>query len=247
MAIKVDIISSAAEVRASRIEGRSAAVIDVFRATSVMCTAMANGAKRIIPVTDIESCHSLQAKLLQNNPTDKILLGGERLTYIIEGFDLDNSPLAYTREKVEGATIIMSTTNGTRTINAAFDAANIYVASMLNATAVTNAMLEKGNDISLICSGRHNLFTMEDGLCAGYMAQILADNGCELTDYAWTLADLYQRHKENLHQVLLHCKHYNNIQNRLSKDVEYCLQKDILTIIPKIQTNEHGNYQEILL
>lgn len=247
MGLKVDVIGSAAEVRAARVEGRSAAVIDVFRATSVMCTALANGAKRVIPVTDIESCHALGAKLLQENPNEKVLLGGERLTYIIEGFDLDNSPLAYTPEKVAGATVIMSTTNGTRTINAAFDSSSIYIASMPNAAAAAQELLKQEQDITIICSGRHNVFTMEDGLCAGYIADLLAKAGCQLTDYAWTMADLYNRYQNDLHQALIHCKHYNNIKGRLAADVEYCLRRDILNVVPKIKNNEHGNYQEILL
>lgn len=243
----VDIIGSAAEVTPDRIKGRAVAVIDVFRATSVMCEAIANGAKKIIPVTDVQTCHQLKTEILRQSPQEKILLGGERKTYKIEGFDLDNSPLAYTREMVQDATIIMSTTNGTRTINAASAADHIFIASFLNATAVTQSLAATNLDITIICAGRHDRFTIEDGLCAGLIALQLQSMGYALTDYAWTMADIYERYSSDIYTPLAHCEHYNYIRERLYDDIQYCLSKNILNITPKVQYNEHSGYQDIRL
>lgn len=241
---QVDIIGSAAEVTSERVQGCAAVVIDVFRATSVMCTALENGAQCIIPVTTIEECKELKNKMLGQN----VLLGGERKTRLIEGFDLDNSPLKYTPAKVQGSTIIMSTTNGTRTINAASQASKLYIGSLLNARAIVRKLIESNLDITIICSGRHDLFTMEDGLCAGLMAAELQARGYHLTDFAWTMATLYEQYKENLRIPLRHCRHYNQIvEGGLADDVAYCLQEDIFESTPTVRTHEISDYQAIYL
>lgn len=146
--MKIDVIGTAAEVSPERVKGRIACVVDVFRATSVISTAMANGARKIIPLTEIQDCIDLRESMLADSShsdddyNQKVLLAGERNTVIIEGFDLDNSPRAFTRDVVGGATIIMSTTNGTRALDSARDADALFVASLLDAEAACRAMGE---------------------------------------------------------------------------------------------------------
>lgn len=237
--MKVDVIATAAEVTAERIAGKVAVVIDVFRATSVMVTALENGAERIIPKTGVEESFALKEKLMAANAQAKVILGGERHTVIIEGFDLDNSPLAYTAQAVAGSTIIMSTTNGTRAVNSAHGADQIWIASLLNATAATDAAALSGKDIVLICSGRNNRFTIEDALCAGKIVGLLEQNyGYTTTDLAWVTKDLYQRYKGNLREALAHCQHYNRIASgALASDVDHCLREDIYTSTPRVVNN----------
>lgn len=243
--MQVDIIGTAAEVSDERVAGRNVAVIDVFRATSVMVTALGNGAREIIPVTEIEESFRLRDKIAeehkQTDDNGPVLLGGERNTVIIEGFDLDNSPLRYTPEIVRDATIVMNTTNGTRAVNCAQGAANeIYIAALLNADAVARQLGELGQEVVLVCSGRHDRFTIEDGLCAGMMARYLAQNyGYTLTDFAWWCADVYQRYEDDLGQVLDHCEHYHNIKGRWGADIEWCLMRNAMDTAPHI-TKEGG-------
>ncbi len=243
--MQVDIIGTAAEVNDQRVAGRNVAVIDVFRATSVMITAMRNGAREIIPVTGIEESFRLRDQIAQAHrqadDPGPVLLGGERNTVIIEGFDLDNSPLRYTPDIVRDATIIMNTTNGTRAVNCAQGAADeIYIAALLNADAVAQRLGEQGKDTTLICSGRHDRFTIEDALCAGMMARYLAHHyGYTLTDFAWWCADVYQRYETDLMQALVHCEHYRNIKGRWAADIEWCLTRNMTDITPHI-TKEGG-------
>lgn len=240
--MQVDIIGTAAEVSDERVRGRNVAVIDVFRATSVMVTALANGAGEIIPRTGIEECFVLRDRLVaEADPMAKILLGGERNTVMIEGFDLDNSPLRYSREVVENATIVMSTTNGTRAVNCAQGAAaEIYIAAMLNADAVAQRLGELGREVVLVCSGRQDQFTIEDGLCAGLMARFLASNyGYSMTDFAWWCAEVYERWEDNLLGALDHCEHYHHIKDRWAEDIAWCLERNVLDVTPHI-TKEGG-------
>ena len=236
----VDIIGAPGEIAPERVAGRNAAVIDVFRATSVMVTAMENGARSIIPLTGVEECFELRRRMQAEGAGAGILLGGERDKVLIEGFDLDNSPYSYTREAVEGATIIMSTTNGTRAINRSEGAHGLYIASMLNATAVCREMAAAGKDIVLVCSGREDRFTMEDGLCAGFMAYILSNNdmGYALTDIAWVMSQIYSNNKEDLRRPLAAGLHYNDLMSSgFDRDVEYCLRRDVSRAAPRVAIN----------
>lgn len=224
----IDVIATAGEVTPERVRGKVACIIDVFRATSVISSAMAHGAREIIPMTEIQDCFDLRDKLLKENPGQKTVLAGERKMVLIEGFELDNSPRSFTREKIEGATIIMSTTNGTRALNCANGAEAVFVASMLDATRVCREIEKLGLDVVLICSGRNNRFTLEDGLCAGKMASLLDTPSNQLTDMAWMVKELYIKHKDDLRGALENCFHYHRMLGiGLHNDIEYCLQEDI--------------------
>lgn len=239
--MQVDVIGTAAEVSDDRVRGRNVAVIDVFRATSVMVTALGNGAAEIIPRTGIEESFKLRDVLATAYPEAKILLGGERKTVMIEGFDLDNSPLRYSRDRVEKATIVMSTTNGTRAVNCAQGAAKeIYIAALLNADAVSKRLGELGDDVTLVCSGRQDRFTIEDGLCAGMMARYLASHyEYSMTDFAWWCAEVYDRWQDDLLGALDHCEHYHNIKERWAEDIAWCLERNVMDSTPHI-TKEGG-------
>src|SRR5471030_2833455 len=68
-------------------------VIDIFRATTSICYGIENGAKAIIPVSQVEECHAYR----EIEPTH--LLAAERDGEIVAGFDFGNSPFSYTPEK----------------------------------------------------------------------------------------------------------------------------------------------------
>ena len=233
--MKLDVIISASRVTAEQVADRTVCVIDVFRATSVMITAMKNGADHMVPLLDIPETFAFRDRL---GPQQNVILGGERGTVLIPGFDLDNSPLAYTSERVAGATILFTTTNGTRAINGAraAGAGTILIGALINATAVCRRMMESGRDITLICSGREGHYTMEDALCAGLMAEIVSGTtDCFLTDLAWTLRDQYRRYKNDLRDPLSQSQHYNFIMKRgLLEDIAYCLQIDITDCVPQV-------------
>lgn len=235
--MKIEVIATAAEVNRDRVEGKVACIIDVFRATSVMTTALNNGAKRIIPMTGIEECFELKATLIEQKVDQKVILAGERKMVLIEGFELDNSPLSFTADKVSGATIIMSTTNGTRALNCANGAQHTYIASMLDTKAVCKKILEHNSDIVLICSGRNNRFTLEDGLCAGKMIhELRKDQRISVnSDMAWMLCDMYERYRDNIEEIMQNCKHYKRLLDLgMSSDVEYCLSQDVFSNVVEL-------------
>lgn len=145
--------------------GGIAVVIDVLRASTTIVTALANGAERVVPVADLEDARRSAA---QAGPT--ALLGGERGGVRIPGFDLGNSPLEYSADRVAGRTIVVTTTNGTAALAASRGAREILVGALVNRSAVAEAIRRLAGDaehVHLVCAGTDSLVSAEDVLAAG--------------------------------------------------------------------------------
>ena len=146
----------------------TAVVIDVLRATSVMATALANGAERIATCEEIEESQMV-AEMIGKK---RSLLCGERGCRPIKGFDLGNSPGDYKQDVVDGRALVLTTTNGTHAIAAAGPADQIITASFLNLDAVAEAVTS-ANELHLVCAGTAGFVTAEDTLLAGALIQSL--------------------------------------------------------------------------
>src|SRR4029453_17098388 len=104
-----------AEFGAARLDGRGALVIDVLRATTSVVAACVAGCRSVIPVPDEAAARRAAGRF----PAGDCLLAGERGGDPIPGFDLGNSPLEFTADRVSGRVIVLTTTNGTNTMLAA--------------------------------------------------------------------------------------------------------------------------------
>lgn len=226
----VDVVLAAGDVTREKVINKNVAVIDVFRATSVIVEALHNKAASIVPVVTVEDALQMCGKFAPGS----VLLGGERNTVKIEGFDLDNSPRAYEEGVVAGKTIIFTTTNGTRALYNARGAAAIMVSSFLNFSAVCRELAHDGRDVVVICAGRSDTFTAEDGLCAGAMVGTLAlQYGFEMTDIAEVMQNMYATAADDLRGRLSSTTHYRDISARgYDEDIKFCLQRDIYDIVP---------------
>ncbi|MGA2854288.1 MAG: 2-phosphosulfolactate phosphatase, partial [Verrucomicrobiota bacterium] len=156
-------------------------VFDVLRATSTIVTALHNGAKAIIPVSEISEALAFKNSEFGVRNSKSILLGGERDGVKIRAaqtggtdFDLGNSPREFTAEKVRGKTIVSTTTNGTRALRACVGAKTVLAGSFLNlgATAEFIKML-KPAEVLLVCAGTREHRADEDVLAAGALCEIL--------------------------------------------------------------------------
>ena len=150
---------------------RIAVVIDVLRATSVMTTALDNGARSVLPVTTIEEAETV----FKTSDPACTLKGGERHALKIDGFDFGNSPLEYKRPLVAGKDIIITTTNGTNAIRNVQKAEMMVLACLRNASAVVGFLIGKNKDVVIVCSGTEGKFSMDDGLCAGMLLHLLKE------------------------------------------------------------------------
>jgi len=164
--VRIDVVFGGANIVPSDVAGRVVAVIDVLRASTSIAAAVMNGARAVIPFESSEEAVT-RSKAFERRD---VLLAGERKMKPIPGFDLGNSPLEFTREAVEGKTVLMTTTNGTPAITNTAGAKDVVVASYVNYTAVLTMLrtaLRGGTDITLICAGRDRQFGLEDAGCAG--------------------------------------------------------------------------------
>lgn len=210
-----------------------AVVIDVLRATSVMVTALANGAAAITAVEEIETARTLAAAY----PADGVLLGGERQARPIPGFDLGNSPLEYSREKVADKHIVLTTTNGTRALTSLAGIEPLFIGAFLNAGAVARTLADLNQDTILVCAGTRGRFTLDDVACAGMIAACLSElvPCLELDDLAYAAFFLYRQHRHNLKELISHARHFSYLQSiGLEADIDYCLQPDVLDMVPHV-------------
>ena len=119
----LEVFSSATSFREEELKGKTVVMIDVLRASSTIVSALANGARSVIPVGDMAA----GSRISQDMENDQVLLCGEKDGVKIEGYDLGNSPLDYTRERVSGKTVILNTTNGTKALMRSSQARQIVI------------------------------------------------------------------------------------------------------------------------
>ena len=211
------------------IKNRFVVVIDTLRATTVMAVALSEGARAVIPVMELEEA----IKLYHELGSDMARLCGEREGNPISGFHFGNSPFEYRASTVSGLTLIMTTTNGTRAIHAASGAAVLAVGSMANASAVAHDALASGMDITIVCAGTRGRFTTEDVLTAGAIIDALGTQGVALDDLSVQARSLYRCNHEDLASALEQCAHAQFlIDAGYGNDVEFCLRKDSLNVVP---------------
>ncbi len=228
--MKVDVILSAREIYPEKVENKIVVVNDILRATSVMVTAFANGAKSVVPVMTPEEAFKMKDDLGEDN----VILGGEREALPIKGFDYGNSPLSYSAEVIKDKTLIITTTNGTRAILNSEKAKKLYIGAFVNDEAILNVLKDE-DEIVLVASGSYNEFTIEDSLFAGKLSYDLQKNyGAELSDVAIAMASLYAQNCNDIHQLASKGAHYRRLKGMgFTKDLEYCFKSNLFNIVPE--------------
>lgn len=226
--MKVDIIFTADEVSQEKTEGKICVVIDVLRATSVMITALHNGAEKIFPFKDIkiiqERCENLK----------NIIKCGERNALKIDGFDLGNSPLEFTKEKVFGKDIYMSTTNGTKAVENSLSAEKIIICSFLNIKSVFKKLLEYKKDVVIVCAGTNGKFSLDDTLCAGLIIKEMQKHTeIQMNDVLLAAVRISESH-EDIKDILKGSTHYERLLSLgFEKDMEHIFSLNKYSIVPE--------------
>lgn len=206
-------------------------VIDVFRATTSMVTAFANGCQSIIPVRSIEEAQEIAKQLKQ----DTYLLVGERNGQRIDGFHLGNSPSEFTADNVAGKKLIMTTTNGTLAVKSVEDANEVLIGCFLNAESVGQRAKEFNKDILIVCAGTDQRFSLEDSLCAGVLVDILWDGGhAKLTDAARAALLMYDRVADTVDKVAANSGHGRYLYDLgFGTDVDTCVRLNTVNTVPQ--------------
>lgn len=215
-------------------------VFDVLRATSTMVTALAHGAASIVPAAEIADAlgfrHQYPGALLAGER------GGTRIQAHLTGgidFDLGNSPREFLRDRVEGKTIIMTTTNGTKALHACRGARRVLVGSFLNLRATAQSLaMEAPAHLLLICGGTGPHASYEDTLCAGALSELLWEGcaGQPIADSALIARNLYRRDKENLSEAFQSSSNAQNLLKHpeLRDDIAFCAQHDLFDLVAEM-------------
>lgn len=202
-------------------------VIDVLRATSAICAAFHNGVEGLIPVSTIEEAKEYQQK--------GYLVGAERQGKIVEGFDFGNSPYSYMKPEIKGKTVVLSTTNGTRSINIAKEAGQVVIGSLSNLDILSEWLEKQDKNILCLCSGWQNKFNLEDTICAGAITDHLVSTGQFRSEEDSSIAAkyLFLSAKDNILGYLKASSHRRRLKNlNLNEDIKYCLTPNQAPVIP---------------
>ncbi len=229
--INIEVHFTPGSIDEESVTGKNVVVIDVLRSASSIVVALTNGAREIIPVGDMESGY----KVFSNLTREVTLRCGERNGKMIQGFDLGNSPLTYTEEKVKGKSIVMLTTNGTAAIVKARYAKNLLVASFLNLTSVVNLIRGWESDILIICSGQDNRFSLEDTICAGkIVAELTKDNEQYLLDDSGRVAMWLEKTQGgNIMKMMKNSDHGKHlVEIGFEEDLKFCANLDSIPAVP---------------
>jgi 2-phosphosulfolactate phosphatase len=230
-------------VPVDELAGSAVVVIDVLRATSTICQALASGAREVAPFLEVADALAAAAKESRAD----VLLGGERGGKRIDGFDLGNSPREYTPQAVGGRRLFITTTNGTRAMHHARQAARVILGSFLNLSAVVASVKDEPR-VDILCAGTDGRVTGEDVLAAG----AIVDQLCSLPGANWQLNDAAAAARQawqslgvaakafsriiQLHLALEMCETpggRNLVEIGLDQDVVACARIDRLNIVPE--------------
>ena len=208
-------------------------VIDVLRATTVIVHALAHGARAVVAAASID-----EARAVANQwPVEEKLLGGERHGVTIEGFDLDNSPFHYGREIVAGKTIIFTTTNGTRALRWANQAAEILIGAFVNLSAVVDRLRAEMRTVHLLCAGTDNRLSGEDLLFAGAIADRLSQEFL-MNSETRIFAEFWRLHGscdvERLQSMRDSAGGRNLVDLGFDRDIERASQIDLFHVVPTL-------------
>lgn len=203
-------------------------IIDVFRATSTIATALYNGAEKVVPVAGVKDCIEIGKKL-------NAITAGERDGKIIPGLQHGNSPAEYYRAFIEGKTLVLTTTNGTKLLHMALDkgASEVVTGSFPNLSAVCEHLASANKNVILGCSAWKDRFNLEDTLFAGAVISKIKEHFSIRCDSSLMAEDMYNLHGKEMHSFIRKLTHWDRLSAfGLEKDLEYCITQDVANVLP---------------
>ena len=156
------------------------------------------------------------------------------------GFDMGNSPLDCTPERVQGRRLFISTTNGTRALQRVQDAPTVLAAAFVNRASVVEYVLaQQPETVWIVGSGWEGSFSLEDTACAGAIAHsLLKQTNSPLEELAGNdeviaAIALYSQWQDNLVGLFHQASHGKRLLRLdCQEDLKYCAQTDVMEVLP---------------
>jgi 2-phosphosulfolactate phosphatase len=214
---------------------KTVVMIDVLRSSTTITTALAHGARQVIPATSVESAVKISGNLFG----DVFLLGGERNGRMIQGFSLGNSPLEYTEERVRGKSIIFSSSNGTQALAKGRHARTLLVCGFINVSAVADVLQRIGGDLTILCAGNEGSIALEDAVCAGLLMHRVAGWTADtpgLPDGASVALSLHKAYGKSPLKMLQASEHGRHLVGLgFGDDLRICAGVDSCSVVPSFE------------
>ena len=211
--------------RAAARAGAIVVVVDAFRASTTIAVLISKGA-RVVPVASVEEAASAA--------TDFRI--GERGSAKVAGFDFGNSPTEILGSEITpGSTVALSTTNGTRIVEAADGAGAILTGAFVNAGILAEELAGGAYDdaeVVVVGCGWEGRRASEDESAAGAIIRRLRSRGAELDGRAGRVVEEYlSRPVRTLRN--------NSAALRLKRlgyegDLDFCLAEDTVPVVPRL-------------
>jgi 2-phosphosulfolactate phosphatase len=202
-------------------------LVDILRATTTICTAVANGVEAIIPVASHEEARQLKSK--------GFLVASEKDGVQLDFADFGNSAFSFTADRIDGKTLVYCTTNGTRALQIAKSADSIAIGAFINISALTEWLARQQKNVVILCSGWKNRFCLEDTLFAGALTARLLDTGLFRSDCdsAHASMDLWSLARGNVLDYIEKAAQRHRLK-RLELDdvIPYSFECDQVTVVP---------------
>jgi 2-phosphosulfolactate phosphatase len=210
------------------IDDKIVVVIDVFRATSAIITAIQYGIKEIIPVKDIEDALEFKHR--------GYITAAERKGEVVDGFDFGNSPFAFMDESLRGQSVVLTTSNCTMAMLQVKHAKKTLLGAFTNISALAEMLDRENDDVLLLCAGWKNRFSLEDSLFAGALVEkLITEYGFHSEcDSVLSARELYRVAKHDIHSFIKRSSHRHRLGHlNIEKDIEYCLKPDQAQAVPQ--------------
>lgn len=207
-------------------------LIDVFRATSVISTALGENVKAVLPVKDLQtaldSCKS------------GTLVAAERDGEKVPEADLGNSPVTFLNKAYQGYKVVLTTSNGTKALQqAANEGATIWIGSFLNAHSLITELKQLKKEVVLLCAGRHGYISLEDSMLAGYLIWHLQNHHQIGSDAALSLTALFEAHQSDWQSFTMNGTHAQYLKQRgKGDDIQHCLKIGLYHEIPVFKNGQ---------
>lgn len=222
-------------IPANRLQGGVAVVIDVLRATTTIVHALAAGCTQVVPAATTDEAKKIADQMLAG----KVLLGGERGGLPPPGFDLGNSPGDYVPAVCRGATVVFTTTNGTKALLRATQASRVLVAAFTNFSAVCEHIQRERRPLHIICAGQAGEVALEDAILAGAFIEFLCEQtDVALNDGARIAWDTFENHGQLLQGALELSQGGSHLKSLgLEKDIQVAAEIDRFALVPALRSD----------
>ncbi len=227
--------SIAASQKIFTTENEIAILIDILRASSTITATLFHEAKEIIPISEVQEA-------FQSARENNAILMGERNCIKINNFDLGNSPVEISKEKVRDRTVVFTSTNFPKTISLSKKSPLVLIGSFLNLNVITKYaydFAEKNHfDICFVLAGNSKNSNDEDLAFAGASALFISKYKDIFPDKNIKKAIDFVS-KNGIENCVLNSPHARKLINLgFLQDVKFSVMLDKFNIIPILRDNK---------